>query len=132
MSDPIPRRTIRLNAPAGARETGFGTERFPIDDAGEVEVPAEAVEALVTVGGFSIPEVAPEPNPDVALLVMPDELSFSVSFDGVSYASDEHGVVSVPVAAVAELLNHGLVPHAPVEAAPAPAAPSAKATFAPK
>jgi hypothetical protein len=120
-----PRRTLRLKAPVGGTEAHYGEENFPISEDGTVDVPPEAAAPLIAVSGFALETAPLELTADTAAMIMPGEKSFSVSFDGTSYAADANGIVVVPVAAVAELLSHGLAPYE------VPAAP-AKATFAPK
>jgi hypothetical protein len=113
----------------GTKEAHFGEESFPISDDGKLDVPPEAAAPLMAVGGFA-EEKAPLVLPaDTVALMMAGEKSFSVSFDGKAYSADADGIIVVPVAAAAELLDHGLMPYSAPE--PAPVAP-AKATFASK
>jgi hypothetical protein len=46
------RKLIRLYGPSGCDEANFGTERFVKHEAGYFDVPEEAVEGLLKVGGF--------------------------------------------------------------------------------
>lgn len=102
----------KLKAPPGTDEANVGAERYPVKDDGTVEVPAEAVEALVEVGGFTPVDEAPAPAPeapaDFAMLAHPEKVG--CSFSGVEYAPDDGGRVHVPHAAVAALIGHGFTP----------------------
>lgn len=47
---------VRLRAPLGTDEANHGTNRYRVDNDGVIVVPREAVEPLVSVGGFHLIE----------------------------------------------------------------------------
>ena len=99
----------KLKAPAGADEANFGTERFRVDNDGDVDVPEAAVEDLVHTGGFTV--VKDDPKPVSAGMIKvshPDGVG--CSFGGVTYDADAKGVVAVPAEAVSALAAHGFKP----------------------
>lgn len=102
----------KLKAPPGTDEANVGVERFPVGEDGTVDVPADAVESLTSVGGFTEVDEAPapetEPSAEFAALKHPEGVG--CSFAGVSYEPDDKGVVHVPHAAVADLASHGFAP----------------------
>ena len=64
---------IRLRAPRGTSECSHNTSLYLVRENGCVDVPPEAVEPLLRVGGFTVEPPAPEDVPpalaDVAALV---------------------------------------------------------------
>ena len=104
----INRKLVRLYAGEGQDEANYGTERFPVHEDHTLEVPPEAVDSLVRVGGFArIADGAPAPQGHIALI---HPQSIGCSWGGVSYAPDVNGVVIVPSAAAGDLLAHGFKP----------------------
>jgi hypothetical protein len=43
---------IPLRAVFGQDEVNYGTARYPVDNNGLIQVPSEAVEPLIAIGGF--------------------------------------------------------------------------------
>ncbi len=102
------RKMVRLYAGEGQDEANYGTERFRVHEDHTLEVPSEAVDSLVRIGGFErIAEGAPVPQGQVAV-AHPQGLG--CSWGGVTYSPDTQGLVVVPLAAAADLLVHGFKP----------------------
>ena len=97
-------RFRKLRAPDGADEVNHGTERFKVGPDHMVEVPNEAVEPLVHVGGF-IDEGEKVEIPNTLVPLRHPEGS-ACSWGGQTY-EHKNGVVFVPCAAVVDLLDHG-------------------------
>jgi hypothetical protein len=59
---------VRLIAPPGCDQASIGTTRYPVHDDGCILVPASAVPALTTIGGFALAPVQPAlPDDETAL-----------------------------------------------------------------
>ena len=54
------RKLVRVYGPSGCDEANYGTERFVRHEDGHFDVPEEALQGLLTVGGFT---VAPPDQP---------------------------------------------------------------------
>lgn len=126
-------KTVRLRATHGADEANFSgyPKPFRVDNDGCVDVPEEAVEALLSKGGFQLaqPEVIEVPADKVAVRHLSDPAASCCHGE-----PDERGIILVPVGAVAALEAHGFArveiaqpAPAPEPAQPAPAAPQAPA-----
>jgi hypothetical protein len=104
----INRKMVRLYAGEGQDEANYGTERFRVHEDHTLEVPSEAVDSLVRVGGFErIVEPAPVAEGYVALA---HPQAIGCSWGGTAYPPDAQGFVIVPIAAAAALLAHGFAP----------------------
>jgi len=104
----INRKMVRLYASEGQDEANYGTERFRVHEDHTVDVPSEAVDSLVRVGGFErIADAAPVPQGHVALA---HPQGIGCSWGGTVYPPDAEGLVIVPIAAAADLLAHGFKP----------------------
>ncbi len=107
------RKMVRLYAGEGQDEANYGTERFRVHEDHTLEVPSEAVDSLVRVGGFErIVDAAPAPEGHVAL-AHPQRLG--CSWRGATYPPDGEGLVIVPIAAAQDLAAHGFKPVAKAE-----------------
>jgi hypothetical protein len=104
----INRKMVRLYAREGQDEANYGTERFPVHEDHTLEVPSEAVDSLVRIGGFErIADAVPVPQGHVALA---HSQGIGCSWGGTAYPPDAEGLVIVPIAAAADLLVHGFAP----------------------
>ncbi len=102
------RKMVRLYAGEGQDEANYGTERFKVHDDRTLEVPSEAVDSLVRIGGFTrIADTARAPEGHIALT---HPQAIGCSWGGASYSPDADGVVIVPTAAAGDLLAHGFTP----------------------
>jgi hypothetical protein len=118
-------RYKKLHAPAGADEANFAGKRYRVDNNGEVEVPEEAVDSLVLVGGFTItPELIP-PSGSFAVVANRDGAT-SCSWGGNVYEADDNGCFSIPGDALADLSSHGFYVVEKPEASVATKAPKLK------
>ncbi|HEY3910383.1 MAG TPA: hypothetical protein VGM07_10870 [Stellaceae bacterium] len=124
---------IALRAVFGQDEANHGTARYRVDAEGLVHVPPEAVDFLISKGGFVLPKTSgaataqPEPidaKPD-GLVRLHHGDAAGCSYAGRQYPSDENGDVLVPAPAAADLMAHGFVP-APEDGLPYRPGPAAK------
>jgi len=97
-------------------EANYGTTKYRVGNSGNIEVPVEAAESLIRIGGY-VEEKDPVPPPDGSVAVI-GEPGSSVSWGGESYTADGDGHVTVPLAALADVEAHGFT--IPPEEAPAP------------
>jgi hypothetical protein len=111
----INRKMVRLYAGEGQDEANYGTERFRVHEDHTIEVPSEAVDSLVRIGGFEqIADPAPVPQGHIALA---HPQGIGCSWGGTVYPPDAQGLVIVPIAAAGDLMAHGFKPvSAPQEA----------------
>lgn len=100
----------KLHMPKGTDEVNYGTEKYPVDISGNVEVPDEAAGPLLKEGG------AIEINEDVQNVEVVGELmvtishidkSASISHDGVLYTLDDDGYGQFPSSLAYLLETHG-------------------------
>jgi hypothetical protein len=104
----INRKMVRLYASEGQDEANYGTERFRVHEDHTIEVPSEAVDSLVRIGGFErIADPEPVREGHVALA---HPQGIGCSWGGTVYPPDAEGLVIVPIAAAADLLVHGFKP----------------------
>ena len=117
MADAAPRTTLKLKAPPGTDEANFGTERFRVDNSGEIDVPADAAEPLLNVGGF-VMHTDPTSSASVGDIYYrnPTDPTAGFSCGGVSYSAGADGTFTAPAELAVELVSHGFFP---VEAPPA-------------
>jgi hypothetical protein len=109
----INRKMVRLYAGEGQDEANYGTERFRVHEDHTIEVPSEAVDSLVRIGGFErIADPAPVPQGCIAL-VHPQAIG--CSWGGTVYPPDAQGLVIVPIAAAGDLMAHGFKPASAAE-----------------
>jgi hypothetical protein len=99
---------VKLTAPLGTDEANFGTERLRVDNDGTVDVPEEAVDSLVHMGGFIRDPAAHQAHDDGTVPMRHPE-GIGCSVGGVECAPDANGVVMVPSGAVASLAAHGFM-----------------------
>jgi hypothetical protein len=99
---------VRLYAGEGQDEANYGTERFRVHEDHTIDVPTEAVDSLVRVGGFERMSEAAAPPMGLVALAHPQRLG--CSWRGVTYPPDAEGLVIVPIAAAQDLAAHGFKP----------------------
>ena len=126
MAGPSSRPTLKLRAPPGTDEANYGTERYRVDNSGEVEMPDDAVEGLLAVGGFvpSTPASGQFVSVGDLLYANPNDPSASFSWGGVSYTADTNGNIAAPAEIGAQLASHGFLPVDPSTLSVAPPAPA--------
>jgi len=104
---------VRLYAGEGQDEANYGAERFRVHEDHTIEVPSEAVDSLVRVGGFEPMADAPRDPPGLVALAHPQGLG--CSWRGATYPPDAEGLIIVPLAAAQDLAAHGFKPVSPSE-----------------
>lgn len=144
---PLRGGVVALRAVFGQDEANHGVVRYRVGNDGLVWVPREAVEFLISKGGFVVAKTTTGPilasgeagapgstqglRPSVratlerpaGMVKLHHDNAAGCSYDGRQYPGDENGDVLVPAAAASELLAHGfaLVPQPP--SAPKPSKP---------
>jgi hypothetical protein len=100
------RELILLRAAFGQDEANHGTERYAVDNNGLVRVPLEAVDPLITIGGFVLGKTRVDVVSAGTLKLHHDDAA-GCSYAGRQYLRDVHGDVLVPAEAASELSAHG-------------------------
>ena len=116
-------KMVRLKAPDGTDTVNYGTKAYRVDNDGTVGVPIEAVDDLLTTGGFTrvdpttdpvkVPPVPPQNDPVDALpdgygvVRHADEGVVHCSWGGQGFERRHDSTFAVPNAAVSDLLSHG-------------------------
>jgi hypothetical protein len=108
----------KLTAAKGTDEANFEGTSYPVGDDGTVSVPQEAVDSLVSLGGFTA-EDHRDPTP-VGNVRMTHALASGCSWGGAEFHPDEDGVFVVPAGASADLAAHGFEMAPPEHAKPKP------------
>lgn len=109
---------IALRAVFGQDEANHGTARYRVDAEGLVRVPPEAVDFLISKGGFALPKTSGAAAAQTrfgdaeagGLVRLHHGDCAGCSYAGRQYQSDANGNVLVPAQAAAELMAHGFTP----------------------
>jgi hypothetical protein len=100
---------IPLRAAFGQDEASHGAVRYLVDDDGLIRVPLEAVDPLMTIGGFVMAQTC-DSAISVGVLTLHHDDAAGCSYGGRQFLGDSNGDVLVPAEAASELLAHGFVP----------------------
>lgn len=99
----------KLKITQGTDEANDGVQRYRVDPDGFVTVPADVADRLLSGGGFVDVTDPPEPIP-AGMVRIAHPNGSSCSWEGVTYAPDDKGFVTVPAAAVEDMAAHGFSP----------------------
>ncbi|HYA07493.1 MAG TPA: hypothetical protein VEF90_16530 [Xanthobacteraceae bacterium] len=110
----------KLHVQKGTDEVNFDGKLYRVDNNGDVEVPVEAIEPLLKVGGCTIDDDT-GPDPDGFVRVRHNGDATSCSWGSATYEARPDGTFLIPAVAADDLSSHGFVGVEEVDADPAPA-----------
>ena len=119
----------KLHAHKGTDEANHDGVLYRVDNDGNIEVPNEAVDALLKTGGF-VAEDLSDDDPEGFARVKSFTGATRLSWGGNSYSSRADGSFLVPAVAVSDLLSHGFFGDETPE--PEPVEEAEKKTAVPK
>jgi len=98
----------KLHAPRGTDEANANGVLYRVDNDGTINVPDEAVDPLLSLGGFT-EEDQSDDDPSGEVLMKSMTGALGCSWGGNSYEPDSDGFFVVPAVAAVDLADHGFV-----------------------